>query len=315
MQRFEGKVALVTGAARGIGRGMALCLAEEGANIIVNDLPPAEGLGARGTVREIEALGRRALAYDADISDREQVAALFAAGVAHFGRIDVVVANAAFSIREPVIEAQWEHVLRTLEVTQFGVYHTCQAAAQQMVKQGGGGKIVIIGSILGEIAFPNSAAYNMAKAAVNHLGRTLAAELAAHRINVNVDQPRLYRYARRAQIRHRGADRSRPRATCPGAGWARRATSAARWPTSPATTPTISPAARWWWMADISWPCACRNPEVTLQVRASKRECSPSSYISTDGEKESATDRRKVPCVPQAEHSGVQTHRMQGTCT
>jgi len=188
VQRFEGKVALVTGAARGIGRGVALCLAEEGANLIVNDLPPAEGLGARETVREVEALGRQALAYDADIADREQVAALFAAGVAHFGRIDVVVANAAFSIREPVIEARWEHVLRTLEVTQFGVYHTCQAAAQQMVRQGGG-KIVIIGSILGEIPFLNSAAYNMAKAAVNHLGRTLAAELATHRINVNVINP------------------------------------------------------------------------------------------------------------------------------
>jgi glucose 1-dehydrogenase len=188
VQRFEGKVALVTGAARGIGRGVALCLAEEGANIVVNDLPPAEGLGARGTVREIEALGREALAYDADISDREQVAALFAAGVAHFGRIDVVVANAAFSIREPVIEARWEHVLRTLEVTQFGAYHTCQAAAQQMVRQGGG-KIVIIASILGEITFVNSAAYNMAKAAVIHLGRTLSAELAAQRINVNVINP------------------------------------------------------------------------------------------------------------------------------
>jgi glucose 1-dehydrogenase len=188
VQRFEGKVALITGAARGIGRGVALCLAEEGASLIVNDLSPTDGLGARGTVQEVEALGRPALAYDADISDRDQVAALFAAGVAHFGRIDVVVANAAFSIREPVIEARWEHVLRTLEVTQFGVFHTCQAAAQQMVRQGGG-KIVIIGSILGEIPFLNSAAYNMAKAAVNHLGRTLAAELAAHRINVNVVNP------------------------------------------------------------------------------------------------------------------------------
>ena len=189
MQRFEGKVALVTGAARGIGRGVALCLAEEGADIIVNDLPPAEGAGARGTAAEIAALGRQSLAFDADISDREQVAALFAAGVARFGRIDVVVANAAYSIREPVLEAQWEHVLRTLEVTQFGAYHTCQAAAQQMVKQGDGGKIVIIGSILGEIAFPNSAAYNMAKAAVNHLCRSLATELTAHRINVNVINP------------------------------------------------------------------------------------------------------------------------------
>jgi glucose 1-dehydrogenase len=189
VHRLEGKVALVTGAARGIGRGVALCLAEEGADIVVNDLKTAAGEGARGTVQEIEALGRRALAFDADISNREQVAALFAAGVAHFGHIDVVVANAAFSIRQPVIEAQWEHVLRTLEVTQFGAFHTCQAAAQQMVKQGGGGKIVIIGSILGEIPFPNSAAYNMAKAAINQLGRTLATELAVHRINVNVINP------------------------------------------------------------------------------------------------------------------------------
>ena len=190
MQRLEGKVALVTGAARGIGRGIGLCLAEEGADVIVNDLPPtAEGSGARGTAQEIEQLGRRALAYDADISDREQVAALFAAGAAQFGRIDIVVANAALSIREPVIETRWEHALRTIEVTQFGVFHTCQAAARQMVAQGGGGKIVIIGSILAEIPFLNSAAYNMSKAAVNHLGRTLAAELAPQRINVNVVNP------------------------------------------------------------------------------------------------------------------------------
>jgi glucose 1-dehydrogenase len=184
-----GKVALITGAARGIGRGIALCLAEEGADIVVNDLPPTDGSGARGTAQEVEALGRRTLAYDADVSDREQVAALFAAGVGHFGQIDIVVANAAFSIREPVVEARWEHILRTIEITQFGVFHTCQAAAQQMLRQGRGGKIVIIGSILADIPFTNSSAYNMAKAAINHLGRTLAAELAAHRINVNVVNP------------------------------------------------------------------------------------------------------------------------------
>jgi glucose 1-dehydrogenase len=189
VQRLEGKVALITGAARGIGRGVALCLAEEGADIVVNDLPPAEGAGARGTAAEIEALGRRALAYDADVSDRAQVAALFAAGAAQFGRIDIAVANAAFSIREPVVEARWENVLRTFEVTQFGVFHTCQAAARRMLEQGGGGKIVIVGSILAEVPFVNSSAYNMAKAAINHLGRTLAAELALHHVNVNVVNP------------------------------------------------------------------------------------------------------------------------------
>jgi glucose 1-dehydrogenase len=189
MQRFLGKNALITGAARGIGRGIALCLAEEGANIVVNDLPPKEGEGAAGTVREIEALGRRAFAHHADISQRDQVQSLFDAAIAEFGELDVVVANAAYSIRKPVIETSWEDVQRTIEVTQFGVFHTCQAAAKHMVERGKGGKIVIIGSILGEVAFANSAAYNMSKAAIIHLARTLALELAPHRINVNVINP------------------------------------------------------------------------------------------------------------------------------
>jgi glucose 1-dehydrogenase len=210
VRRLEGKIALVTGAARGIGRGIALCLAEEGADLVANDLPGADGPGARDTVQAIAALGRRALAYDADISDREQVGRLFAAGVEHFGQIDIAVANAAFSIREPVVEAQWEHVLRTLEVTQFGVFHTVQAAARQMVRQGQGGKIVIVASVLAEIPFANSSAYNMAKAAVVHLGRTLAGELAPHRINVNVvnpgyiDTPGERKFATEEQIQRAG---------------------------------------------------------------------------------------------------------------
>jgi glucose 1-dehydrogenase len=194
--RLAGKVALITGAARGIGQGIALCLAEEGANIIVNDLPPAPGSDvedARGTAEAIEAMGRQALVQYADVSDREQLAKVFAAGVAHFGHIDIAVANAATTVRELIIEAKWENVLRTLSVAQFGVFHTCQMAAQQMVKQveagRPGGKIIIIGSVLAEVPVVRSAAYNMAKAAINHLGRTLAAELTPYRINVNVINP------------------------------------------------------------------------------------------------------------------------------
>lgn len=196
MQRLEGKVALITGAARGIGQGIALCLAEEGADIVINDLPPSAGTaieGATGTAETIEALGRRALVHYADVSDREKVTGMFAAGVAHFGHIDIVVANAALTIREPILEAQWENVLRTLEVTQFGVFHTCQTAARQMVSQVSqgrpGGKIIIISSVLATIPKITSAPYNMAKAAITQLGRTLAAELAEYRINVNVIYP------------------------------------------------------------------------------------------------------------------------------
>ncbi|MFN8454504.1 MAG: SDR family NAD(P)-dependent oxidoreductase [Anaerolineae bacterium] len=135
MSRLAGKVALITGAARGIGQGIALCLAEEGAEVVVNDLeslPGAEVWDARATAESIEKLGRRALVHYADVSDRSQVEGMFQAALAHFGRLDVVVANAAMTIRELTIEARWENVRRTIEVTQFGVYHTCQLAAQHM---------------------------------------------------------------------------------------------------------------------------------------------------------------------------------------
>ena len=191
MGRFDGKIVLVTGAARGIGRGTALCFAREGANVVINDvahLDEAEALAA-----EIRAMGQQAFVRQADVSKREEVAALFAAAVEQFGRLDVAIANAGISRRESVVAAQWENVRYTLEVTQFGVFHTCQMAAQQMVSQPLNGrtrgKIVIIGSLHQEVAVVNSAAYNMAKAAVNHLGRTMAAELAAHKINVNIINP------------------------------------------------------------------------------------------------------------------------------
>ena len=186
MQSLTGKVAVVTGAARGIGRGIALCLAQEGANIVVNDLRVAD---SQNVALEIEQMGRLALACEADVSDRGQVTSLYEAAVSRFQRIDVIVANAASSVREPILDAQWQNVLRTLEVSQFGVFHTCQLGARQLVKQGNGGKIVIISSILAEIPLATSAAYNMAKAAIGHLGRTMAAELARHRINVNIVAP------------------------------------------------------------------------------------------------------------------------------
>lgn len=192
MQRFTDKVALITGAARGIGRGVALQLAQEGADIVINDIAHLDQ--AQAVAAEVEKLGRRALVWPADVSDREAVAKLFAGAVEHFGHIDIVVANAAKSIREPVLEAQWENVKRTIEISQFGVYHTCQMAAQQMVKQGlrGGrsaGKIVVIGSVLAEVPMPTSSPYNMAKAAINHLVQTMATELTTYHINVNIIHP------------------------------------------------------------------------------------------------------------------------------
>lgn len=187
MDRFTGKVALVTGASRGIGRGIALRLAREGADLAVNYRTHPEE--AKEVVAQATALGRDAIAIQADVADRAAVTRMFDEAIAHFRHLDIVVANAAFSIREPVVEAAWEHIQRTIEVTQFGVFHTCQLAAQHMVARGIHGKIIIISSIHEEHAFPGSSAYNMSKAAINHLARTMAVELTTNRINVNVINP------------------------------------------------------------------------------------------------------------------------------
>jgi len=191
MGRFTGKVALVTGAARGIGRRVALALAADGANVVINDVAHKDE--ATAVAAEIEAMGQQALVWLTDVSERTAVAGLIAATVSYFGQLDIAVANAAVSVRQLVVEAEWADVLRTIEVSQFGVFHTCQMAARQMAQQAlngrSRGKIIIIGSVHQELAVPRSAAYNMSKAAVNHLARTMAAELAGQRINVNVVNP------------------------------------------------------------------------------------------------------------------------------
>jgi glucose 1-dehydrogenase len=183
-------------------------LAKEGADVIVNyHSHPGE---AEEVAAIISAMGRRALTWQANVGKREEVEAMFAGAVEHFGRLDIAVANAGMSIREPILTAKWENVLSVLEVAQFGVFHTCQLAAQQMVRQPqigrSAGKIIVISSIYAELAAPTSAAYNMAKAAVNHLVSTMAAELVDYHINVNVinpgwiDTPGERRYASEADI-------------------------------------------------------------------------------------------------------------------
>ncbi len=191
MGRFDSQAALVTGASRGIGRGIALQLASEGANVVINY--QTHEREAQQVADAIADMGRHALVWQADVADREAVSRMIAGTVERFGHLDIAVANAAFSVRSPVIESCWEDVLRTIEVTQFGVFHVCQMAARQMVEQAGtgrpGGKIAIISSVMEEVCFPNSAAYTMSKAAINRLGQTLAGELAPHHINVNIVNP------------------------------------------------------------------------------------------------------------------------------
>jgi glucose 1-dehydrogenase len=191
MKRLAGKVALITGSSRGIGRAMALAMAGEGADIVVNyRTHPKE---AHDVAQSIANLGQNALLVQADVAERQAVQRMFDEAVERFGHVDIAVANASHSVLAPVVEANWEDVSRTFEVAQCGVFHTCQFAAQRMVKQTEsgrrGGKIIIIGSVHAELNMPNSAPYAMAKAAINHLGRTLAVELAPYHINVNTINP------------------------------------------------------------------------------------------------------------------------------
>jgi glucose 1-dehydrogenase len=184
---LAGKVALITGSSRGIGRGCALAMAAAGADVVVNY--HAHRDDGEETARQVQALGRRSVAVHADISEREDVAALVRVAVETFGHLDVVVANAYRSIRKPFLELLPEEFESTLRVSLFGTFHTCQLAAQQMVRQANGGKIIVISSVLAERALATSAPYNTAKAGINHLVRTVANELARYRINVNAIEP------------------------------------------------------------------------------------------------------------------------------
>jgi glucose 1-dehydrogenase len=191
---LKDRIALVTGAGRGIGRAIAVALAEAGAHVAVNDLTePGE------TIEAIRAAGRMALAVPGDVSDQPTVAKLVADTVREFGRLDIAVANAYWSHREPFYEADLVKFRRTVDVTMWGAFHLLHAAAGQMIAQppppplrkGGSekGSIVLIGSPHAHVAVPRAMAYNMAKAAVDHMGRTAAIELAEHRIRVNIIHP------------------------------------------------------------------------------------------------------------------------------
>ena len=194
--KLENKVALITGSTQGIGRATALAMARAGADIVINGRPSShatEPAAAEQTAREIQSLGRRAIICLADVGDREQIVEMFQRTVEHFGGIDIVVANAAINVKEPIIMTSWDTVQQIVNVCLFGVFTTCQLAAQQMVRQNEagrpGGKILINGSVHADIAIRNHGVYSMCKAACKQLCRVLAVELATHHINVNSVNP------------------------------------------------------------------------------------------------------------------------------
>ena len=184
---FEGRNALVTGASRGIGRACAIELARRGANVAINFRSHPEE--AEEVAREVRAAGRKALALQADVADQGAVEEMVARTVAEFGSLDHFVSNAAYSDRQLMVEADMAGFHRTIDVTMWGAFYGLRASAQQMIKQGNGGSIVIVSSPHAHLAIPLSMAYNMAKAAIDHMARTAAIELVGHRIRVNTVYP------------------------------------------------------------------------------------------------------------------------------
>jgi NAD(P)-dependent dehydrogenase (short-subunit alcohol dehydrogenase family) len=184
--RLAGRVAAITGGALGIGRATARLFAEEGAAVALGDV---QREAAETVAEEIRGRGGRAIALDLDVGDAAAVQAFVDRVVAEFGRLDVLFANAGIAHSAPFLEhpeAQWHRVLR---VNLTGVFLCGQAAARQMVRQGGGGRIIATASINGFRGVENLVGYNAAKAGVIELTRTMAVELARHRIQVNAIAP------------------------------------------------------------------------------------------------------------------------------
>lgn len=184
---LSGKVALVTGASSGIGRAAAVQLAQAGADIALNYLTMPEG--AEAAAAEIEKLGRRALLYRVDISDQAAVDRMVAETVAKLGRMDVYVSSAVFSEREPFTTADMAGFRKTIDVSMWGAFYGLRATCARMIEQKQGGSAVIVSSPHAQIAFPHCMAYNMAKAALDQMMRTAAAELLPHKIRVNCVYP------------------------------------------------------------------------------------------------------------------------------
>ena len=183
--KLNGKVALVTGAARGLGRACALALAHEGADIALGlrDVTTAADLE-----QEIKSMGRKVIRLQMDVSSLQQINDAVARVVETFGKINILVNNvgvAPVNLAENVTEADFDH---TINLNLKGTFFTAQAVGKQMIKQRSG-RIINMSSQAGFIALDSESVYCMTKAGVNHLTKNLASEWAKYNINVNAVAP------------------------------------------------------------------------------------------------------------------------------
>jgi len=182
---LSGRVALVTGAARGIGHALALALANAGADVALGlrDIKTGGPL-----VRDIEAMGRKALALQMDVTKLDQINAAVAKTVSHFGKLDILVNNAGLGPENPAEAVREEDFDLTLAVNVKGTFFASQAAGKVMIKQGFG-RIINLGSQAGAVALPGESIYCLSKAAISHLTKCLAVEWGKYNITVNTVAP------------------------------------------------------------------------------------------------------------------------------
>ena len=184
--RLENRVAIVTGAGQGIGRAIAERFVREGARVLLSDI---DGGKAEKAAREISNDAAICSATACDVTRSGDIRDLVALAVSRYGRLDIAVANAGIAHEADFLELAEEDFDRVMRVNVNGVMLTCQAAARQMVAQGGGGAIVTIGSIAGERIIETQVPYCTSKAAVNHMTAGMALALADRGVRVNAIGP------------------------------------------------------------------------------------------------------------------------------
>ncbi len=179
---LSGKIAIVTGGNSGIGKAVALGLAEEGANIVIDYIADEEA--TEELERRIVALGDRAIGVDADVSRPDELQKLVDAAVKAFGRIDVMVNNAGIETRTSILDTTEAQYDKVMDVNLKSAFFGTQIAAKQMIAQGGGGRIINMTSVHEDWPMPNNTAYCLSKGGMRMLTRTAGVELAPHNVLV-----------------------------------------------------------------------------------------------------------------------------------
>ncbi|HTS11491.1 MAG TPA: SDR family oxidoreductase [Candidatus Limnocylindrales bacterium] len=181
--KLQNKVAIVTGAATGIGKAIATAMASEGAAVVIDYV--GDATPANAAVQAIQKTGGRAIAVSGDVSNPSQVDYVVQKAVDSFGRLDILVNNAGIEHKQPFTEFPLELWQKIIAVDLTGPFLCAQAAAKAMIRQGAGGRIVNISSVHEDLPMPTNAPYCTAKGGLRMLMRTIAVELAPHKITVN----------------------------------------------------------------------------------------------------------------------------------